>query len=129
MPTIWHACRALLLALALVYTGAAANAQAFNIDREADAFIAHVAKASAADQHALRTLVDSQFTSFALATTTKKSIYSTPGKGLVIGSVGPEDRIDAAKVLASKLRTRDTEQNQGLNMLKQMVEELARRQR
>ena len=130
MPdSILRAASGLCLALMLVCSGTAALAQPFNLDKEAEAFLNRVTATEAPDQRTLRTLVEERFASFVLAATTKKPIYSAQSNAFVAGSIGPEDRIAAAKVLAPKLRTRDTERNQALRVLKGIIEQQASMQR
>ena len=73
----------------------------------------------------MRRLVDANFTSFVLAVRTRTPIFSAGGNVSVSGNISFEDRVMASKLLLPKLRSRDTEHNPALRLLKGMVEQNA----
>jgi hypothetical protein len=106
-----------------------AQARSFNAGREAEAFLSYVEKFGPCPndrqcQLKLRTRVEIEFQSFVLALKTKTPLYSASGSAG--GSIDPQDRMVAAKLLSQRLQARDTERNQALGILQILIEQDAR---
>lgn len=116
----------LIASIVLMSSITAAQAQSFNANHEADAFLNRIASLNTQSRHMLQVLVESELDSFVLAVKSRRPVFSASGNVSLSGTISFEDRITASRLLAPKLRARDTERNPALRMLNGMVEQNAK---